>query len=248
MELFPAVDIRDGRAVRLAQGDYEREQVYNEDPLAAAMQWVEGGARWLHVVDLDGARSGERHNIDQLRRITAQAGIPVQYGGGLRSIPAIENAIEAGAKRVILGTAAFQDRDFLLEAVQLFGDGVVVSVDSREGMVAAAGWTQETTIAAPDAVRAMADDGVRVFVHTDIDRDGMMGGPNLTSLAELCRVAPEARFIASGGVGDIDHIAAVADAPQANIEGVIVGKALYEQRFTVQEALAVLDTANAARS
>lgn len=247
MELFPAVDIRGGRAVRLSQGDYDREQVYNEDPLTAAMAWVEGGARWLHVVDLDGARSGERHNIEHLRRIAGEAGVPVQYGGGLRSIPAVQAAVDAGAARVILGTAAFQDRDFLLEAVQLFEKRVVVSVDSREGMVAAAGWTQSTTIAATDAVRAMADDGVRLFVHTDIDRDGMMGGPNLDSLAELCHVAPEARFIASGGVGDIDHIASVADAAEPNIEGVIVGRALYESRFTVGEALAVLSTANAAK-
>jgi phosphoribosylformimino-5-aminoimidazole carboxamide ribotide isomerase len=247
MELFPAVDIRDGKAVRLTQGDYAREHVYNEDPLDAALAWVEGGARWLHVVDLDGARSGERSNIQHLRRIAEGAGVPVQYGGGLRSIPAIQDAVEAGAERVILGTAAFQDRDFLLESVQLFGRRVVVSVDSREGKVAAAGWTQETTIAAADAVRAMADDGVQVFVHTDIDRDGMLGGPNLASLVELCRVAPEARFIASGGVGDIDHVAAVADAGQPNIEGVIVGTALYESRFTVQEALAVLGTANAGK-
>lgn len=244
MELFPAVDIRDGRAVRLTQGDYDREQIYNEDPLTAALAWVEAGARWLHVVDLDGARSGERHNIDHLRRIASEAGVPVQYGGGLRSIPAVQAAIEAGAERVILGTAAFQDRDFLLDAVQLFNHRVVVSVDSREGMVAAAGWTQRTTISARDAVRAMADDGVHVFVHTDIDRDGMLGGPNLDSLGELCRVAPEARFIASGGVGDLDHIAEIADSGEQNIEGVIVGKALYESRFTVGEALAVLGTAH----
>ncbi len=247
MELFPAVDIRGGKAVRLMQGDYSREHVYNEDPLEAALAWVEGGARWLHVVDLDGARSGERSNIEHLHRIAEGTGARVQYGGGLRSIPAIEAAVEAGADRVILGTAAFQDRDFLLEAVQFFQQRVVVSVDSREGKVAAAGWTQATTIAATDAVRAMTDDGVRVFVHTDIDRDGMLGGPNLDSLTELCRVAPEARFIASGGVGDIDHVAAVADAGESNIEGVIVGTALYEARFTVQEALAVLGTANAER-
>ncbi len=243
MQLFPAVDIRDGRAVRLTQGDYAREQIYNEDPLTAALAWVEAGARWLHVVDLDGARSGERRNIVHLHRIASESGVPVQYGGGLRSMTAIQAAIEAGAERVILGTAAFQDRDFMLEAVQLFHHRVVVSVDSRDGMVAAAGWTQNTTISASDAVRTLAGDGVQVFVHTDIERDGMMSGINMSSLAELCHVAPEARFIASGGVGDIDHIAAVADSGEPNIEGVIVGKALYESRFTVGEALAVLDTA-----
>lgn len=240
MELYPAIDIRDGHAVRLTQGDYEREHVYNEDPLAAASQWVEQGAKWLHVVDLDGARSGERHNIDHLRRIAESTGVPVQYGGGLRTIPAIETALEAGARRVILGTAAFQDRDFLLEAIQLHHERIVVSVDSRDGMVAAAGWTQDTTIAAIDAVRALADDGVRLFVHTDIARDGMMMGPNVRSLAELCAVAPEASFIASGGVGELAHIENVARMEQANVDGVIVGKALYEQRFSVGDALAAL--------
>jgi phosphoribosylformimino-5-aminoimidazole carboxamide ribotide isomerase len=240
MILFPAVDIRDGRAVRLTQGDYDREQIYNDDPLDAALSWVENGATHLHVVDLDGALNGERRNIDHLRRITAQAGVPVQYGGGLRDTAALAAAIDAGAWRVVIGTAAFRDRTLVAQAVEAYGDRVVVSADARDGRIAAQGWTEATDLAATDAVRELHEVGVQNFVYTDIARDGMLVGPDLDGLRAICAVAGDGSVIASGGVGELAHLRQLLELGMSNLEAVIAGKALYEKRFSVAEALAVL--------
>lgn len=243
MILFPAIDIRDGKAVRLTQGDYQREQIYNDDPLDAAMSWVSAGATHLHVVDLDGARDGERRNIDHLRRVTAATGVPVQYGGGLRDIAAIDAALEAGASRAIIGTAAFRDQRLVSEAVERYGEQIVVSADARDGRIAAQGWTEATDIAVTDAVERLAAAGVRTFVYTDIARDGMLGGTDLDGLKAVCAAAGESRAIASGGVGEVSHLTQLAELRLPNLEGVIAGKALYEQRFTVAEGLAALASA-----
>lgn len=243
MILFPAVDIRDGKAVRLTQGDYAREQIYNDDPLDAATAWVQAGARYLHIVDLDGARDGERRNIDQLGRITAEAGVPVQYGGGLRDIAAIDAALEAGANRAIIGTAAFRDQQLVVDAVARYGDRIVVSADARDGRIAAQGWTEATDIAVTDAVARLSSEGVSTFVYTDIARDGMLSGTDLDGLRAVCTAAGESRAIASGGVGETEHLRQLATLGLTNLEGVIAGKALYEGRFTIAEGLAALAAA-----
>lgn len=241
MILFPAVDIRDGKAVRLTQGDYDREQIYNDDPLDAATSWAEQGATHLHVVDLDGARNGERRNVWHLRRITTELGLPVQFGGGLRDIAAIESAISAGAWRVVIGTAAFRDPALVERAVAQFGEQIVVSADARDGLIAAQGWTESTDLIASDAVRRLAGIGVKTFVYTDIARDGMLSGPDIHGLRGICAAAgDDGRVIASGGIGSLTDLTEIAALNEPNIEGVIAGKALYEGRFTVSEAIDAL--------
>jgi phosphoribosylformimino-5-aminoimidazole carboxamide ribotide isomerase len=237
--LFPAIDIQGGRAVRLVQGRFEDETVYADDPLDAARDWVAAGAKALHVVDLDGARSGEPKSIDHLRRIATETGVPVQYGGGLRSIEAVEAAIEAGAERVILGTAAFRDMDLLDEAVARYGGRLVVSVDVRGGNVATAGWTETTELPATEAIVRLQDRGVRGFVYTDADRDGMLDGPDLDAVREISD-AVRGRFVYSGGIGSADDLRALHGLRLVNLAGVISGKALYERRFEIREGQAAL--------
>jgi phosphoribosylformimino-5-aminoimidazole carboxamide ribotide isomerase len=242
--LYPAIDIAGGRAVRLVQGDFDAETVYADSPSEAARAWVDAGARYLHMVDLDGARTGSPQSLDHLARVVAELGVPVQYGGGLRSIDAVRDAIEAGAARAILGTAAFADVDFLDEAVARYGERIVVSVDTRGGFVSTAGWTETTTLPAEAAIERLQDRGVRTFVYTDVDRDGLLGGPDLD---EICRVAAvvRGRFMYSGGIGKLDDLVALAGLRQVNLSGVIAGKALYERRFTVAEGIAALGASGA---
>jgi phosphoribosylformimino-5-aminoimidazole carboxamide ribotide isomerase len=238
--LYPAIDIRGGKAVRLAQGDYDRETAYDDDPVVAARRWVEGGASWLHVVDLDGARAGEPVNLEHVRRIVASVGVPVQLGGGLRDSGKVEEAISSGVERVVLGTAAVKDPDLAAAIAAAHGDRVVVSVDSRSGRVAAEGWTESSDLDTRDVVTALGERGVRRFVYTPVDVDGLMEGPDLDSLREVA-AATDAEVIYSGGVGSIDDLRALSELGLENLEGVIVGKALYEGRFTIAEAQAALD-------
>jgi phosphoribosylformimino-5-aminoimidazole carboxamide ribotide isomerase len=238
--LYPAIDIRGGKAVRLAQGDYDRETAYDDDPVVAARRWVEGGASWLHVVDLDGARAGEPVNLEHVRRIVASVGVPVQLGGGLRDSGKVEEAISSGVERVVLGTAAVKDPDLAAAIAAAHGDRVVVSVDSRSGRVAAEGWTESSDLDTRDVVTALGERGVRRFVYTPVDVDGLMEGPDLDSLREVA-AATDAEVIYSGGVGSIDDLRALSELGLENLEGVIVGKALYEGRFTIAEAKAALD-------
>jgi phosphoribosylformimino-5-aminoimidazole carboxamide ribotide isomerase len=238
--LFPAVDIRDGHAVRLTQGDYDREQIYNDDPLAAAEDWAAQGATHLHVVDLDGALHGEHRNLEHLTRIAEGTGLPVQYGGGLRDIESVRGAFEAGAWRAVIGTAAFRDRALVERAVLEFGDQIVVSADARDGRIAAQGWTQATDWAATDAVAELRGAGVKTFVYTDIARDGMLVGTDLEGLAAIASAAGDGNVIASGGVGELKDLQNLVDLKLPNLEGVIAGKALYEKRFTLSEALNTL--------
>jgi phosphoribosylformimino-5-aminoimidazole carboxamide ribotide isomerase len=240
MILYPAVDIRDGKAVRLTHGRFDAETVYADDPLAAARSWVDAGARFLHVVDLDGAKQGEPASLEHLGRIVAGTGVPVQYGGGLRTVGAVRDALRAGAERVIVGTAALRDVDFLDDVLAAYGSRVVVSVDVRGGKVATAGWTQVTDMPAADAIARLHDRGVASFVYTDADRDGALEGPSLDDVAAIA-AAVRGRFLYAGGVGELEHLRALRALRQVNLSGVIVGKALYERRFTVAEAQAALD-------
>jgi phosphoribosylformimino-5-aminoimidazole carboxamide ribotide isomerase len=237
--LYPAIDIANGKAVRLVQGDFDAETVYADDPLEAARSWVQAGARFLHVVDLDGARTGEPQNLHHLERIVRELDVPVQYGGGLRSLPAVRDAIRAGARRVILGTAAFTDVDFLDDVIGSFGERTLVSVDTRGGFVSTAGWTETTQMPAESVIARMQDRGVRSFVFTNVDKDGMLEGPDLDEVRRVAEVV-RGRFLYSGGIGRREDLEALAGLRQVNLAGVIVGKALYEKRFTVAEGQAAL--------
>lgn len=239
MILLPAIDIRGGRAVRLEQGDFDKETVYASDPLEAARSWVEAGARQLHVVDLDGARAGEPVNLDHLRRIASELDVPVQYGGGLRSFVAVREALAAGASRVVLGTAAYNDIEFLDSVVESWGVRVVVAIDVRGGHVSVSGWTQATQMPPDDVVRRMQGRGVKQFVFTNVDRDGMLNGPDLDEVRRMSEVI-RGRFIYSGGISTLDDLRALRELRLVNLAGVISGKALYERRFTIDEANAVL--------
>jgi phosphoribosylformimino-5-aminoimidazole carboxamide ribotide isomerase len=239
--LVPAIDIRGGRAVRLRQGTFDDETVYADEPLAAARGWVEAGARRLHLVDLDGARRGEPAALDHLGRIAAELRVPIQYGGGLRTLQALEAALDAGADRVILGTAAIGDPDLLDAALERYGDRVVVGVDARGGEVAVSGWEQGTGSPAEAVAADLAGRGVTRIVHTAIDRDGTLSGPDLDGLARIARAAgPEVALTCSGGIGSLEDLRSVAARGIASLDSVICGRALYERRFTVGEGQAAL--------
>jgi phosphoribosylformimino-5-aminoimidazole carboxamide ribotide isomerase len=242
VKLYPAIDMLAGKAVRLVKGDFDAKKVYDEDPLSAATGWVQAGARHLHVVDLDGAKQGAPANLHHLRRIATELGVPVQFGGGLRSSQAVSDAIEAGAERVILGTAAFTNPNFLKDALERWPGRVLVSVDIRGGKVATAGWTETIDLTAEKVVEELWQQGASELVYTNVDRDGMLGGPDLE---EVSRVAGVVRgsVIYSGGIGALSDLEGLAALRAPSLEGVIVGKALYERRFTVEQAHRALDTA-----
>jgi phosphoribosylformimino-5-aminoimidazole carboxamide ribotide isomerase len=240
VKLYPAIDILGGNAVRLTKGDFDAKKVYDEDPLSAARGWTEAGARFLHVVDLDGAKTGEPVNLEQLRRITSELDLPVQFGGGLRSERALDDALRAGAARVILGTAAFADPDLLRGALDAHGpERVLVSVDVRGGRVATAGWTRTGELDTGAVLERLHASGVRQLVYTNVDRDGMLEGPDLE---EVRRVAAsvEGEVTYSGGIGTLADLEGLANLREQSLAGVIVGKALYERRFTIEEAHAAL--------
>jgi phosphoribosylformimino-5-aminoimidazole carboxamide ribotide isomerase len=240
--LYPAIDILDGHAVRLVQGHFDSATEYAADPLEAARAWAAAGATHLHVVDLDGARAGAPVNLAHVERIATRTGLPVQLGGGLRSAAAITDAIAAGAGRVVLGTAAFTE--LLEEALADHGARVVVSVDVRGGMVATAGWTQTGTLDAVSAVAALTTRGVRRFVYTDVDRDGMLGGIDGAAVARVAD-ALEGELLYSGGIGSLADLEALAALEHPRLAGAIVGKALYERRFTLTAAQEALCTSSA---
>ena len=240
MIFLPAIDIRDGKAVRLEQGRFDRETVYVDDPLEAARSWVEAGARSLHVVDLDGAREGEPQNLRHLKRITEELRIPVQYGGGLRSFASARAALAAGATRVVLGTAAYNDVEFLDEALAAWGVRVVVAIDVRGGHVSVSGWTEETQMLPENVIQRVQARGVKQFVYTNADRDGMLNGPDLDEVKRISRCI-RGRWIYSGGIASADDLRALRDLRLMNLAGVISGKAIYEGRFTIADAHEILD-------
>jgi phosphoribosylformimino-5-aminoimidazole carboxamide ribotide isomerase len=230
VQIIPAIDLQRGRAVRLVQGDFDRETVYGEDPTEVARRWLADGAELIHVVDLDGAREGRPVQLDLVGRIAAVA--PVQVGGGLRGEADIERAIEAGARRVVIGTAAL-DQALVEELVVRYGDTLVVALDTRSGMIAARGWTEETDRTLLELAETLLQTGVRRFLHTDVERDGTLTSPNYASLREL--IALGAPVIASGGVStmdDIDRLRALG------AEAAIVGRALYEGSVSLPQAIA----------
>jgi phosphoribosylformimino-5-aminoimidazole carboxamide ribotide isomerase len=240
MILLPAVDILEGKAVRLTQGEFDQSTIYDADPLDAARRWVSEGARRLHVVDLDGARTGAPVNLEHVRRIAAEVDVPVQVGGGLRTMAAVREAVGAGATRVVIGTAAYTDIDFLDQAVAELDDRVVVSIDARAGKLAGAGWTEQTDIPIEAVIERLGARGVRRFVYSSIDRDGMLGGPDLDGARRVAEVV-RGTYAYSGGISSLEDLRALVELRQVNLRAVIVGKALYDGRFTVGEGQAVLD-------
>jgi phosphoribosylformimino-5-aminoimidazole carboxamide ribotide isomerase len=240
--LLPAIDIRGGKAVRLRQGDFAQETVYNDDPLEAARSWAEAGARFLHVIDLDGAREGKPQNLDHLERITSELTVPVQYGGGLRDVGAVRAALGAGADRVILGTAAYSDVEFLDACIASWPARVLVAIDVRDGRVSVAGWTKATQMLPEDVIERMQGRGVRQFVYTNVDRDGMLEGPDLDEVKRIGAII-RGRFLYSGGIGSLDDFRGLASLRLVNLAGVVSGKALYEDRFTIADVHELLDGA-----
>ena len=224
MEVIPAIDIRGGRCVRLYQGDYSRETVYSDDPVDVARRWREQGAPRLHLVDLDGAVQGRPVNLDTVGAIAAKAGIPVQCGGGVRSLDTAELLFDRGVERVVLGTSAVRSPDLVERLCREWGsDRVIVAVDARDGRVAIEGWTEGTSVASADLMRGMTEAGVRRFLYTDISRDGTLGEPNFEAVRALLREI-RCPIQASGGVSREEHLVRLASM---GAEGAIVGRALY---------------------
>lgn len=236
MEIIPAIDLKDGRCVRLYQGDFAQATVYSDDPVATARRWEEQGAARLHVVDLDGAKAGRPGNIDAVLAIVNAVRIPVQLGGGLRREEDIDAALALGVERVILGTAAVEQADLVARLGARFGDRLIVGVDARDGRVATAGWTATADVRAVDLVRHMADLGIQRVIYTDISRDGTLTEPNFEALAELIWPGGPA-VIASGGIAKVEHLTRLA---ALGAEGAIVGKALYDGKIDLRAALAAL--------
>ena len=238
MILYPAIDIRDGHAVRLHQGDYAQETVFDADPLDAALRWIEQGADALHVVDLDGAREGAPVNIAHVERICAEAGVPVQVGGGLRRGEDVDAVLAAGARHAVLGTAALSDPALIESLAGEHGDGIVVSADARDGRIAVEGWERETQMTTAGLVGDLASRGVRRFVCTPVEVDGTLAGPATAGLREVGAAAEAAgaTWIYSGGVGTLEHLSGLAAQDLPGLAGVIVGRALYEGKFDVAEA------------
>ncbi len=233
MEIIPAIDLRGGHCVRLYQGDYSREIRFSDDPLQVALKWQSQGAPRLHIIDLDGAASGEPQNLEVARQIAAATLLPTQLGGGIRTLETIKEVLTTGIERVILTTAAVEDPDMLKQACHKYGDYIIISIDAREGLVATHGWQQDTGIRAVDFARSMSQLGVQRLIYTDIIRDGTLTEPNFTAIAELVNVTG-LPVIAAGGISSILHLKMLK---QLGVEGAILGRALYSEDISLKEAI-----------
>ena len=236
--LYPAIDLKQGRVVRLQRGDMAQATIYAEDPAEQARHFAADGFKWLHVVDLDGAFAGKPANAEAVARILAAAPMPVQLGGGIRNMPTVEAWLGAGVTRVILGSAAVKDPQFVREACRHFPGRVVVGIDARNGMVATEGWAETSTLSARDLALRLEDAGAAAIIYTDIDRDGMLSGVNLEQTRALA-LALDTPVIASGGVASIADLVALKAVAADGISGCILGRALYDGRIAPAEALAL---------
>lgn len=245
MTIFPAIDLKSGRCVRLRQGKEEDVTVYDEDPGRVAHAFADAGAEWIHVVDLDGAFSGEPQNWLAVERIL-RAGLKVQLGGGIRDEPTIDRVLAAGVARVVLGTRASEDEAFVRRAVSIHGPKIAVGIDARDGMVAVRGWVEATEQTAVDLAQRMSDAGIETIIYTDIATDGMLTGPNIGALKKMLNTVPTS-VIASGGVSNLSDIEGLAglSRTETHLVGAIVGKAIYEGRFDLAEALSQAGRAGA---
>ncbi|WP_126594235.1 1-(5-phosphoribosyl)-5-[(5-phosphoribosylamino)methylideneamino]imidazole-4-carboxamide isomerase [Dictyobacter aurantiacus] len=237
MIILPAIDIKDGRCVRLFQGDYAQVTTYDTDPVQVALRWQEAGASWLHLVDLDGAKEGYPVNAELIKRIRAVTTMHIEVGGGMRTPAQIEQVLGLGVDRVILGTVAITNRDLLRQAVERWGERIVVGLDARDGLVAISGWLETSQVAAVDLARELEALGVQRFVYTDIARDGALTGPNLKALNEM-RQAVTSALIASGGVSSLADLRALS---HSGVEGTIVGKAIYTGAVDLAAAIGEIE-------
>lgn len=242
--VFPAVDISQGRCVRLLQGRFGTETVYSDDPVEVALGFCRAGARWLHIVDLDGARTGISENRELVIEAVKRASCPVQAGGGLRSLEDVEEVIAAGASRAVLGTVALEDPAALERVCKRYGDRIAVSLDARGGELTSHGWTVGSGVPVIDAVERFESAGVGLFIYTDVTRDGTMSGPNVGGLIRLAETTA-LPVVASGGIGSLEELRSVARLHSLGIRGAVVGRALYEQKFGVAEANWAADEAAA---
>jgi phosphoribosylformimino-5-aminoimidazole carboxamide ribotide isomerase len=246
MILFPAIDLKDGQCVRLKLGDMAQATVFNDDPAAQAREFAEQGFDWLHLVDLNGAFAGRPVNAAAVEAILAATDVPVQLGGGIRDPATVETWLSKGIRRVILGTAAIRDPDFVRKACRLFPGRVAVAVDARDGKVAAAGWAETTDVAATELAGRFEDAGVAAIIYTDIDRDGMLRGLNVAATLHLAQ-ATTIPVIASGGLASLDDIRRLLEPDCAILEGAVCGRALYDGRLDGREALRLIAGARGAR-
>lgn len=240
MILYPAIDLKDGQAVRLYKGEMDQATVFNDDPAAQAMEFVKAGCEWLHLVDLNGAFAGTPVNAAPVEAILSQTKIPAQLGGGIRDMATIEGWLEKGLQRVILGTVAVENPDLVRQAARAFPGHVAVGIDARDGRVATKGWAEETDVMVTDLARSFEDAGVAAIIYTDINRDGAMQGPNVAATAALAN-AVSIPVIASGGVSSLDDLIALRDCG-APLNGAISGRALYDGAIDLKEALGLLST------
>ncbi len=240
MILLPAIDLIDGRCVRLYQGDYEQVTTYADDPTEIARRWQEAGARWLHVVDLDGAQAGQPVNTLSIERLCRETTLQIEVGGGLRSLEHIERVLQSGVQRVILGTAALVDRELLARALQRWGERIVVGLDARDGLVAIRGWRETSRVQVSELARELSAAGVRRFIYTDIARDGALQGPNLAALRAMLDALRGlgSSLIASGGISSLNDLQQLA---ALEIEGAIIGKALYTGALDLAEAVQLFE-------
>jgi phosphoribosylformimino-5-aminoimidazole carboxamide ribotide isomerase len=233
MEIVPAVDIKRGRCVRLYQGDYDRETVFHEDPVTAAMTWYSQGAHWLHMVDLDGAVTGEPKNTDVVGQIIKKTGLLIELGGGIRQEKVAERLLRQGIRRIVLGTAAIEDRGLVEKLCQRFGEAIAVSLDARDGKIAIHGWQKDTIAEAIQLGREMVGAGVKRFIYTDIKRDGTLTEPNFDTVGNLLGEL-DVPVIVAGGISRLDHLERLQ---KLGVEGAIVGKALYTGDINLREAI-----------
>lgn len=238
MIIYPAIDIKDGQVVRLLQGDFSQVTEYADDPSLIAKTWEKKGAEWLHIVDLDGAKTGAMLNQNSIYKIVESISIPIQVGGGIRDLEQVRELIDGGVSRVILGTQVLEDENFLPNCLSEWKDKIAVSLDCSNGFVAQRGWTKTSDVKAVDLVKKLEDQGLKCLIFTDIARDGMLTGPNFEALEEMC-AATNIPIIASGGVSSIDDIKRLAALKDKGVVGAITGKALYEGKVNLKEALKI---------
>lgn len=234
--IYPAIDILGGKCVRLVQGDYNQETVFSDQPVEVARRWEEQGAEWIHLVDLDGAKAGHPVNGELIAEIARSVSIPVQIGGGIRSRKDAELLLNAGVSRVILGTAAIEDRAFVEDVLAAFGEKIAIGIDARNGYVATRGWLETSEVKAEDLAAELAEKGAKTFIFTDISRDGMMKGPNVEAIVAMAKASGQA-VIASGGVSQYADLDQLAAHSKDNVVGAIVGKALYTGDIVLSKAL-----------
>ena len=242
MIIIPAIDIIEGKVVRLRRGEFDKKTIYSDDPVETALSYQEQGAGLIHVVDLDGARKGEPVNTVFIEKITSVLNIPVQTGGGLRTMDSVKAVIEKGVFRVVIGSAALQVKEFLTEVLSCYGDKIAVGIDARNGLAAIDGWTTTTPIPAIEAVQEMAKAGVKTAIFTDISADGTLSGPNLKALSEVLSAvgAFDISVIASGGISSLDDLKKLKDISPRPPDGVIIGRALYEGKIDLKEAITAI--------